>query len=65
MRPAWLSTLVFGPMTPMPAFALIAAGRVSPNALLTDGVRTQRLRYHCALPSRSDNPCTMASPLKR
>ena len=34
----------------------------SPSASATPAERTQRLRYHCACPSRSRTPCTMPSP---
>ncbi|CKT62036.1 Uncharacterised protein [Mycobacterium tuberculosis] len=37
----------------------------SPRAAHTAGVRTQRLRYQRAFPSRSATPCTMASPVNQ
>ena len=49
----------------MPARGLGRPGNGSPRVAHTAGLRTQRLRYQQAFPSRSDTPCTMPSPLNQ
>ena len=49
----------------MPAAGFIRAGAGSPRVSHTDRLRTQRLRYQRAFPSRSATPCTMPSPLNQ
>ena len=49
----------------MPARGSIRPGVGSPRVAQTAGLRTQRLRYQQALPSRSATPCTMPSPVNQ
>ena len=60
--PAWPITLVLAPSL----HAVAGTGnRRTPSAAAVSSLRTYRLRYHSALPSRSRRPCTMPVPMNQ
>ena len=63
VRPAWPITWVLGAASMFSCTG--PSAHCSPSAAATAFERTQRFRYHSALPSRSRTPCTIPAPMNQ